>query len=222
MSKRSAVSVIASVNGSKAPHIKNGDADRGLEDYTTSKIDDMQSTICSLQDQLQREQQLCLQSQSRAQRLEEDVQQITHEYEQLLTQYVEEIEHLKLDHAKELHAMQLQQAFVSSSERAVAAESERLEKLQQRLQEQQQQVLEERAKLQVQRSAIQMQVSTAEVALSTVAHQQASMVVQHSQLNSDSDNAKLLLQLQQVSAFAIPPVLMFCFESMAMRAVSVF
>jgi len=215
LSKRSAVSVIASVNGSKAPHIKNGDADRGLEDYTTSKIDDMQSTICSLQDQLQREQQLFLESQSRAQRLEEDVQQITHEYEQLLTQYVEEIEHLKLDHAKELHAMQLQQA-------SVAAESERLEKLQQRLQEQQQQLLEERAKLQVQRSAIQMQVSTAEVALSTVAHQQASMLVQHSQLNSDSDNAKLLLQLQQVSAFAIPPVLMFCFESMAMRAVSVF
>jgi hypothetical protein len=169
----------------------------------------MQSTICSLQDQLQREQQLFLQSQSRAQRLEEDVQQIIHEYEQLLTQYVEQMEHLKLDHAKELHAMQLHQA-------SVAAESERLEKLQQRLQEQQQQLLEERAKLQVQRSAIEMQVSAAEVALSTVAHQQAKMLVQHSQLNSDSDSAKSLLQLQQVSAFAILPVLMFCFESTAM------
>jgi hypothetical protein len=233
LSKRSAASVVASVNGPKVLHLKNGDADCGLEDYLTSKIDDMQSTICSLQDQLQREQQLFLQSQSRAQRLEEDVQQITHEYEQLLTQYVEEIEHLKLDHAKELHAMQLQQASVfelkiaqlstklkGESERAVAAESERLEKLQQRLQEQQQQVLEERAKLQVQRSAIEMQVSTAEVALSTVAHQQANMLVQKSQLNSDSDSAKSLLQLQQVSAFVIPPVSMFCFESMTMSCLS--
>jgi hypothetical protein len=206
LSKRSAANAAAVVASINSPKV---DADHGLEHHLTNKIDDLQSTISSLQVQLQQEQQLSLVSKSRAQSLEEYVQQITHEYEQLLTRNSEEIEHLKLDHAKQLHAIQLQQASVfelrGESERAVAAESQRLEKLQQRVQEQQQQLQEERTELQVQRSAIQLQVSAAQAALSSVAQQQATVLVQRSQLNSDSDNAKSLLQLQQVSAFAVSP-----------------
>ena len=207
-----AAAVMPSKNEIKILHLKERDADRSLEEYWSGKIEEMQLTTALLQDELQQQQQLVLESQSRAQTLDEVLQQRTFEYEQLLQQSADEMARLKLDHESQLQ--QASQAFAqqvqatqrslqmkTESDLAIQAEAARLETLRQQLEEYRQQLEEEHAQLQAHRSAIQVQEATAEIALSTVANQQANMHVQNSQLNADRNAEKLLWEKQQVIAF---------------------
>ncbi len=208
LSKRTAAPTLTAIDGPKILHLKNGGGDHGLEDYLNSKIDEMQLTIFSLEDKLQQQQQLLLDSQSRAERMDEVLKQSALEYEQLLQQSAEEMESLKLELAAQMQKAASQDFEATErllqlrveSERVIAAECQRLEKVEQHLQKQQQRLRDEQDEIQAQRSAIQVQASTAEVALSTVAQQQASMLLQHSQLNANSNDAMARLQLRQVSA----------------------
>jgi hypothetical protein len=221
LAKRTADPILTAIDGPKVLHLKNVGGDHGLEDYLNCKIDEMQRTISTLEDQLQ-QQQLLLESQSRAQRLDEVLQQSAVEYEQLLQQSAEEMELLKLELAvqmqkassQDLEATERSLQLRVESERAIEAESQRLEKLEQHLQKQLQQLREEQEEMQAQRSAIQVQASMAEAALSTVAQQQANMLVQHSQLNANSNDAMARWQLQQVSSFPLDlcrvPLLVGC------------
>ncbi len=205
-----AAAVMPSKNEIKILHLKERDADSSLEEYWRGKIEEMQLTTTLLQDELQQQQQLVLESQSRAQTLDEVLQQRTFEYEQLLQQSADEMARLKLDHESQLQ--QASQAFAqqvqatqrslqmkTESDLAIEAEAARLETLRQQLEEYRQQLEEEHAQLQAHRSAIQVQEATAEIALSTVANQQANMHVQNSQLNADRNAEKLLWEKQQVS-----------------------
>jgi tropomyosin-2 len=158
--------------------------------------------------ELHHQQQLLQDSQYRAQRLDEVLQQSSQEYEQQLQLSAEQIESLKVELAErmqqaathELEAAQRSLQLRDEYEPAIAAEMKRLEKLGQQLQKQQQLLQQERAEIRAQRSAIQIQTSTAEAALSSVAQQQATMLVQHSQLSANSDDAKTRWELQQVSS----------------------
>ena len=211
LSRRTAVPVPTSFNqrsdGPKVLRLRTGSDD---QDYLNSKCDEMQLTIVSLQDELHQQQLLLQDSQYRAQRLEEVLQQSSQEYEQLLQLSAEQIESLKVEFAErmqqattqELETAQRSLQLRDEYEPAIAAEMKRLEKLGQQLQKQQQLLQQERAEIQAQRSAIQIQTSTAEAALSSVAQQQATMLVQHSQLSANSDDAKTRWELQQVESLS--------------------
>ena len=197
-----ALTAAAAADGPKVLHLKDSCALPNIEDHLQSNINEMQLTISSLEEELRHKQHQLLETHSRAQGLEESIL----EYDQLLQQSADDMEHLKLDHAMQLQKVSLQERTATQrllqlrndSEQAVTLESQRLDELRQQLQKQQLQVQQERAELNAQRSAVQMQLSTADVALSTVANQRATMLVQHSQLNSDSNSAKERWQLQQV------------------------
>ncbi len=205
---------------SKIIHLKNRDADRGLEDYLSCKIDEIRLTASSLQDELLQQQQLVLETQTRAQRLEEVLQQRTFEYEQLLQQGADDIAQLKLDHdmqlqkasqafAQQVEATQRSLQLKSESDRAILAESQRLENLRQRLEKDQQRLEEQQGKLQVLRRAVQIQESTAETALSSVVNEHANLHAQHLQLNADRNADTIRWQLQQVFESVIHDLSLF-------------
>jgi DNA repair exonuclease SbcCD ATPase subunit len=204
LSKRAAATAAVAAKGPKVLHLKDSCALPDLEEHLhlQSNIDAMQLTISSLEEQLHQQQQELLEYHSRAEGLEESIEN----YEQLLQQSASDMEQLKSEHAAQLqNASQERAAALRSlqlrngSEQAAALEAQRLDELRQQLQKQLLQLQEDRAELNAQRSAIEMKASTAEVALSTVANQRATMHVQHSQLNADSSSASDRLRLQQVS-----------------------
>jgi DNA repair exonuclease SbcCD ATPase subunit len=209
-----------SSNETKVLHLKNIHADQGLEDYLSGKIDEMQLTASSLQEELLQQQQLVLDSQSRAQRLEEALQQTTLEYERHLQQYADEMAQLKLDHdqqlqqasqafAQQVEATQRSLRLMNESDRAIQAESWQLEQLRQRLEEDQKRLEEEQGKFQALRIAVQIQESTAETALSSVVNQQATMHAQQTQLNADRNADNIRWQLQQVIGSVAREILHF-------------
>jgi hypothetical protein len=158
--------------------------------HVKSKHNDMQLTISSLQQQLHVQMQ---------------------QHVEIESNYHDIIEGLKLDLATRTREVQeamlreqrLEQQLLQlehESERAAAAEYERLDAVRQQLMEQQELLNQQQTELQAQRSAMQMQQSMADIAMSSAAQQQAALLVGQTQLNADTNVENFRWQQRQASA----------------------